>query len=55
MKIFLFLFYFLLTNENNGGFDILIFEENFDKEALNLSRWEYDLGNGIYGWGNDEK
>ena len=55
MKIFLLLFCLLLIKGNNGGFDILIFEENFDKKTINLSRWEYDLGNGIDGWGNNEK
>ena len=57
MKISLFLFslYLLIININSLAFDKLIFEEKFDGETLNLSKWDYDLGNGVYGWGNDEK
>ena len=36
------------------NYDKLIFEENFDKLTLNLSKWEFDLGNGKNGWGNNE-
>jgi len=36
------------------NYDKLIFEENFDKSTLNLSKWEFDLGNGKNGWGNNE-
>lgn len=39
-------------NNHKSGF--LVFEENFEGESLNLSKWEYDLGNGINGWGNKE-
>ena len=49
MLILLFLFPILLCE-----YDKLIFEDNFDTENLNLSKWEYDLGNGINGWGNAE-
>ena len=57
MKISLFLFSLnlLIININGLAFDKLIFEEKFDGESLNLSKWDYDLGNGVYGWGNDEK
>lgn len=34
-------------NYSESEFGKLIFEENFDTEYLNLSIWEYDLGNGI--------
>ncbi len=50
--ILLVLFSFIYTESEFGK---LIFEENFDNENLNLSIWEYDLGNGVYGWGNDEQ
>ena len=33
---------------------IILFEENFDKQTLNLYKWEYDLGNGVAGWENNE-
>ena len=35
-------------------YDKLVFEENFDEQKLNLSKWGYDLGNGNWGWGNAE-
>ena len=41
-------------NYSESEFGKLIFEENFETEYLNLSIWEYDLGNGINGWGNNE-
>ena len=37
--------------ETIPNYDKLIFEENFDKSTLNLSKWEFDLGNGKNGWG----
>ena len=46
--------FFLLFYSAFSEFDKLIFEENFDTGNLNSSKWEYDLGNGIYGWGNQE-
>ena len=46
--------FFLLFYSAFREFDKLIFEENFDTGNLNSSKWEYDLGNGIYGWGNQE-
>ena len=56
MQIFLLLFlFYLLIKSNSLEFDKLIFEENFEGETLNLSKWDYDLGNGVYGWGNNEK
>ena len=36
----------------------IIFEENFDKNALDEAYWNYDLGNGcpnLCGWGNNER
>ncbi len=35
----------------------VIFEENFDGNSLNLTHWNYELGDGcpaLCGWGNDE-
>ena len=36
----------------------LVFEENFDGNALDMKSWNYDLGDGcpnLCGWGNDER
>jgi len=36
----------------------IIFEENFDENALDEAYWNYDLGNGcpnLCGWGNNER
>ena len=32
----------------------LVWEDDFDGDALNTSRWVYDLGTGANGWGNAE-
>ena len=52
MKILL-IYCFLLISVKTE-FDKLVFEENFEGKTLNLSKWEYDLGNGDNGWGNRE-
>jgi beta-glucanase (GH16 family) len=40
----------------NGNNDILIWSDEFNEGVRpNLKNWGYDMGNGDYGWGNNEK
>ena len=34
---------------------VRVFEDNFEKSALNTSKWKYEVGNGQQGWGNWER
>jgi len=54
-----FLFSCGIENEEvkNKKESVLFFEEEFNKETLNTSIWNYDLGDGcpkMCGWGNNE-
>ncbi|KAA6302220.1 MAG: Beta-glucanase [Candidatus Ordinivivax streblomastigis] len=33
----------------------LVWSEEFDGTALNVDTWNYEIGTGAWGWGNDEK
>ncbi len=44
------------ANSNKPTFDKLVWQDEFDKDgAPDASKWTYDLGNGQWGWGNNEK
>ena len=32
----------------------LVWADEFEGEAIDLNNWTYDLGNGDWGWGNNE-
>ncbi|WP_258097793.1 family 16 glycosylhydrolase [Marinoscillum pacificum] len=32
----------------------MVWQDEFDQEALNLNDWTYEIGNGYSGWGNNE-
>ena len=36
------------------GYSTIAFQDEFNGEALDNSKWDYDLGNGNWGWGNGE-
>ena len=55
MKFLIAIIYIQILGIHLIEFDKLVFEENFEGPNLNLSKWEYDIGNGVWGWGNDEK
>lgn len=55
MKFLIAIIYIQILGVHLIEFDKLVFEENFEGPSLNLSKWEYDIGNGVWGWGNDEK
>jgi len=54
MKLLIYIFCIQILGVCLTEFDKLVFEENFEGPNLNLSKWEYDLGNGVWGWGNGE-
>ena len=57
IQISLFLSLFLMAIHLNAQEKKLIWEENFDGEALNEKNWNYELGDGcpwMCGWGNSE-
>ena len=40
----------------NGNNDVLIWSDEFNEGVSpNFKNWGYDMGNGDYGWGNNEK
>lgn len=53
MRIFFFLFAFISFAIPSTG-QTLVWSDEFDGDALNTSYWNYDLGNGASGWGNNE-
>ena len=55
MNFLIVLLYIQILEVHLTEFDKLVFEENFEGPNLNLSKWEYDIGNGVWGWGNDEQ
>lgn len=58
MKHILYIFILTVTFVSCQDSKKVLFEENFDDESLNMSNWNYQLGNGcpeICGWGNNER
>lgn len=56
-RLVLFLFALLVSNMSFGQCEVLVWEDNFNDENLDLNNWEYELGNGcpnLCGWGNNE-
>ena len=56
-RLVFFLFALLGTNVSFGQCEVLVWEDNFNDETLDLNNWEYELGNGcpnLCGWGNSE-
>jgi len=56
--IILFLSFFSLVlsipQEYLEGYS-LIFQENFDSQENLEKNWDFEIGTGNYGWGNNEK
>jgi beta-glucanase (GH16 family) len=52
---FIILFVIISFNKSEAQEYQLVWSDEFDGTSLSLSKWEYQLGNGQNGWGNNER
>ncbi|MDC3253174.1 family 16 glycosylhydrolase [Crocinitomicaceae bacterium] len=53
MKHFLLLF-FLVSSVVTSAQYSLVWSDEFDGTSIDLSKWSHDIGQGVWGWGNNE-